>query len=255
MRLPGVLQIPPDFYSGEYDTEALNPISNYGCLSHFWQCKEVGAVGSTITWTDSKGGLTSQIVTETDAPDGVKINPATNSGKAIVGAYSTFNVTDLMLVLSLFQSSSTTNGIVLGSATTARLCKLAPAAASTTYEDGSHFATGTATTGLANVVNMLGSAVKIASTGNNDIAALQLLDSGVYSKITGTSNKTLTAMPTVSAAANGITMNSAMSNLYGLAIFKFTGGVLPGDIAEAMAWMKIRWMAGNKVIWPGWRAL
>ena len=43
-------------------------------------------------------------------------------------------------------------------------------------------------------------------------------------------------------------------DIYGLAVFVFEDGA-PDDIGEAITWMKEQWVAGNKVIWPGWVSL
>lgn len=44
------------------------------------------------------------------------------------------------------------------------------------------------------------------------------------------------------------------SEYYGLMMSIFADGT-PDDIEEAMQWMKTQWLAGNKVVWPGWVSL
>lgn len=41
---------------------------------------------------------------------------------------------------------------------------------------------------------------------------------------------------------------------YGLALFVFDNG-LPSDYKQALRWMRAQWIAGNKVLWPGWKGL
>jgi len=43
----------------------------------------------------------------------------------------------------------------------------------------------------------------------------------------------------------------ATVNWYGIALFVFDNG-LPTDFKQALRWMRTQWLAGNKVIWPGW---
>lgn len=44
------------------------------------------------------------------------------------------------------------------------------------------------------------------------------------------------------------------NDYYGIALFVFDSG-LPSDFKDALRWMKEQWIAGNKVIWPGWANL
>lgn len=46
----------------------------------------------------------------------------------------------------------------------------------------------------------------------------------------------------------------AANDYYGLALFVFNSG-LPSDFKQALRWMKAQWIAGNKVIWPGWTSI
>jgi len=87
-----------------------------------------------------------------------------------------------------------------------------------------------------------------------DIIHLETISDGVGMEISHNARKNVPGCSPTTAV--GIVAGSWPAEYYGLMMSVFADGTPSSDkIEEAMQWMKTSWVAGNKVIWPGWVTL
>lgn len=224
------------------DTEAELAVTaaNFPALKHFFQCDE--AAGAT-SMTDIIGGVVIPVAALTK-PDANSIAPNTAADVALTsGAWVAPGSTDT-LVFAVAQAgigskiaAGETNGVPTGFFLSGQLT-------TGIAGDNTTSISGTPLTGGA----VYGIGMKIEFGGN--LTTFEVIGSGAsaYSAKAGVAMTGLDSIPTVPASA-ALTF---LTSLYGWAIFQFADGI-PSDVASAVTWMTRSWIAGEKVIYPGWK--
>ena len=239
--------------NGEFDTETLNPPTQarYPCLKNFWKMQDVAdnpagaSFGDLSTIVDSIGGndLTNSLAGSNiyfTAGDGNKI--ATMGGAAQVT--QAFSFEDKHTVLMWLATREAGFDMGVGPA-------LINTAGGTRFNDGTNAAnteTGNISTGTDEMAILSLDISKTDATG----ISLAKVDASGYTPVTlvkgGISSDVDLSLYTGTSFAE----DASVDNTYGIAVFQFTDMPSANDLATAGLWMRERWLANEKVIFPGW---
>lgn len=229
------------------DTEAELAVTaaNFPALKHFFQCDE--AAGATSI-SDVIGGVV--------VPTNALTKPDANSISASAGGVT---YADAALTSGSWASPGTKKTILfavgqfgiaskvwIGNAAATPALGLSGQITSSAATNGSTTILGTALTGGA----VYGIGMLVDWAGN--LTTFEAIGTGAsaYSAKTPVAMTGLTTSGTIPATVNIV----GCTSMYGFAIFEFDGA-LPTDVASAVTWMTNKWIAGEKVIYPGWKDL
>lgn len=267
MRRPGTIR-PIDYHN----TEANNPISDYACLKHFFQCKENTAVGDTTVsgvqpWLDSKGNLSIPVSwTQFGGEDSTSHDPAATTDAVITGNLYQPGSQAYMVLAVCGWANVSSKSFTIGSTTGARLCRVYTSVTGCTASDGTNTATAalpgtaitTSDTGAIGIIHTPGDATSLkkfhTKEGQLSFPLSGATKSGAGYDISGNGSSAPGTITSLTAIPQLFSCDVGMRYVYGLAVFGFANGI-PADMRQAIAWMSVQWQNGNKVIWPGWKYL
>jgi hypothetical protein len=208
--------------------------SNFPAVKHFFQCTEQ----SGLTLTDSVGGV---VVTASSMtfPDTYSVNPVRADAAVTSGTWASLTADSLLFVVG---NPGVAGAIAFGNPTSGQGDMIAINAFTTPS------VRKTATTVNATAI-----------TANAQHAHGMLIDFGGNVTSFDTNGGTYNAKAPVAltGVANASAMQARMTangytSIYGMLIMSFSSG-LPDDIKAGVLWMYAQWIAGNKVIYPGWK--
>lgn len=237
--------------NGEFETEAKNRPTQerYPCLKHFWKMQDVandkGSISGDLNIVrDSIGG--NHITSSLEGPgvlftagDGIKMATMGSIGQIT----KAFSLEDKSTILMWLCTRAVGSDMMVGPARINNSNNLFDDSVNTQNKDSGNIATGT------DEMAML--SIDISKTDATGIQVEKVNASGstiVTNVKTGISSDVDLSLYT----GTGFKEATAETDHYGIAMFQFTEIPSVGDRERAAIWMRERWMAGEKVIWPGW---
>lgn len=244
--------------------------ANFPSLKHFWPCNqsEIGLGFLTDSIAGVKLNKSTGTIAAPASPDGFSVYPnQANSGTTVTGTlYTPTADTNSIILFGVMKSTSgtLTVGFILGDSVNGNAATLA-SAGTASFTDGTNNVACTAFTGTTQSV-IYGRALAMHTWNDATASASHGIQSFEANTTTlGTALSRLTSVATVSAfnpthftswgASNGWACTTAITNLYGYAMFSFTAARTPAEILDAVTWMTYQWSIGNKVIYPGWKGV
>jgi len=235
-----------------FATEVLNPPTQarYPCLKNFWKMDDAAdgsyAVGSDLTTiADSVGDndITSSFAGSNihfTAGDGVKM-PTLGGFAEILTNFSFEDKSTVMMWLATREAGFD--------------MRVGPAfintAGGSEWDDGVN-AANTDTGNIATGINEMAILSLDISKGDTSGIEMARVSGTAYTAVTGTKGGVSSAVDLSVYDDSEFTEDASVDDTYGIAMFQFT--VLPTAVEMELAavWMRERWLAGEKVIYPGW---
>lgn len=230
-----------------YDTEAESPPTqaNFPALKHCFLFDEEYTADPNAQFTDGVGGVK------------LTIPNATSSGGVMTGNAGTFTLLDegaweesgnnkAILVLTMASNAGSNITLHIGN-TTIDYSRYRITTAQHLFHDGTTSCATAALSILAQADNM----ICVGFDPTSGAAGCSLWQhNDVNCHLTGAAGDG-TALDFEASSGIAPQFNFNLTACSGIMIFHFDE--LPADVLEAIRWMRPRWQAGERVIWPGWR--
>lgn len=218
---------------------------NFPALQHFFKINE--APGTT-TITDSVGGVVISPLL-IGAYDGTKLASAASAGDDSLDAGSWAALGTKEVLICVMGTWTTAGSFELTIGTQASNVRYRMTESVTAFNDGS---------------NAVFDTTNLIADGTDSIAYLWM-DKSEASAGVRKGFAAAAGITDVTAAGDGTSLDASINapdsvysfdgfaNIYGIAVFHFD--TIPDDWQIALQWMRQQWVAGNKLIYPGWKDL